>query len=341
VENEAPENSSQDTDLFSQGGENSEESTTEISQDLSEDQDSPSPSQDSSGKKTSGEVEFVSVTDHTGRKVKLKVDYSDKDSIKRAYSMAAGARKWQAERDNLKKEFDSFKSTSESGVKNWNLISSVYEEKGIKGLVNFLEGGEDAFERLVEQHQNEREFFTSASPEQIEAYQAKTAVSQKDRELDKIRKDLEGIKQSQLTAKEETEISSIKAEINPIFDKYRFAGKLGNPTNEHKLDAMLWNTVMKELESFPEDQSISPVQLNKLFRDYSSLLRQQINEQADKKASKTLQTKKRQSTEKAQVQAVKQMTSPTSNSVGDYLKNGDITGLFKSVASKNKNFMGR
>src|SRR5574343_248341 len=31
---------------------------------------------------SSPEIEYISVTDHTGRKVKVKVDYSDKDSIK-------------------------------------------------------------------------------------------------------------------------------------------------------------------------------------------------------------------------------------------------------------------
>jgi hypothetical protein len=277
-------------------------------------------------------VEFIKVTDHRGRKVNLKVDYADKDKIKRAYSLAAGARKWQAERDDLQR----WKDDNSKSIENWGTISSVYEDSGIDGLINFLEG-DGGVDKYLETKNQEREFFNSASPEQLEAYQLKQAQSQKDRELEKLRKEIDDIKNGQQSQKEEQELSSLKSEIYPVFDKYRFAGKLGNPTHENMLDEMLWSSAMKQLEGFPEDMEVTSQQVQKIFRDYSNNLRTLVNKEAEKKVTKTVAKKKRSATENAQKKAVKGMNQP-SKTANDLIREGRIGDLFR-MASKNKNFV--
>ena len=299
-------------------------SSDEVKEAGSEDSDDQPTSEDN--------VEFIKVTDHRGRKVNLKVDYSDKDKIKRAFSLAAGARKWQAERDDLQR----WKDDNSKAIENWSTISSVYEESGIDGLINFLEG-DGGVDKYLDSKNQEREFFNSATPEQLEAYQLKQAQSQKDRELEKLRKEMEEIKNNQMSAKEEQELASLKSEIYPVFDKYRFAGKLGNPTHENMLDEMLWSSAMKQLESFPEDMEVTSQQVQKIFRDYSNNLRTLVNKEAEKKVSKTVAAKKRSATENAQKKAVKQMNQP-SKTANDLIREGRIGDLFR-MASKNKNFV--
>lgn len=285
------------------------------------------------------EFEFITVTDHHDRRRKVKVDYSDKDNIKKAFSMAAGARKWQAERDSLKKELDSFKETSGKKVENWDSISSVYEKQGIQGLVNFLEGSEEAFEKLVDRTIQEREWKNTASPEELELHRYRQEQAQKESEVEKLRRELEDIKNTQLSAKEEAELSTLKAEINPVFDKYRFSGKLNNPVHEEMLDDMLWTNAMKQLEDLPDEASITPTLVNKVFRNYANNLRTLVNKQAEQKASQTIQKKKRQATETVQVKASKSLNNKGAVTAKDLIKEGRIGDLFRAAAARNKNFI--
>lgn len=286
------------------------------------------------------DIEYLTVKDQHGQRRKVKVDYSDKDSIKRAFSLAAGARKWQAERDSLQKELNSFRESAGTKIENWDKISSLYEDSGIKGLVNYLEGSDDAYDKMIDQANQEREFFSSATPEQLEAYELKQTQSQKDRELEKLRKEIEDIKNAQANSSEEAELASIKAEINPVFDKYRFAGKLGNPQHENMLDEMLWNNAMKQLESYPEDMDITPQTINKVFKDYALNLRTLVNKQAEKKVASTVAKKKRQATETAQIKAAKSMaTNKSGETARDMIQQGRLGDLFKTLATRNKNFV--
>lgn len=322
-------------DQTEEGLENSELSAD--SEDSSSDEDSSHKVKEKTSKP---EVEYLTVKDHNGRRVKVKVDYSDKDSIKRAYSMAAGMRKFQAERDNLRKEYEEFKTANEKPIQYWNKIQEVYDNNGIPGLVNFLEGKDNAFDELVDQTVKEREWRANASPEEIRLHQERLEQSKKNQELEALKRELEEIKNSQMSAKEEAELSSLKAEINPVFDKYRFAGKLNNPAHEHMLDEMLWNNALKQLESLPDDMEVSSATINKIFRDYSNNLRTLVNKQVDKKVQKAVAQKKRTATENAQVKASKSLANAKQGETAqDMLKQGRITDLFKSIASKNKNFI--
>ena len=62
--------------------------------------------------------------------------------------------------------------------------------------------------------------------------------------------------------------------------------------------------------------------------------------QAEKKASKVVEKKKRQATETAQVKASKSLNNnKDAVTARDLIKDGRIGDLFKIAASKNKNFM--
>lgn len=335
---ETPELSQEDILNTQIGGEEPESTEDSSSLEAGEVEDS---SEDSDDQPTSEEnIEYITAKDHRGQRRKIKVDYSDRDKIKRAFSLAAGARKWQAERDSLAKELESFKGEGSKKIENWDTISSIYEDQGVKGLVNFLEGRDDAFDQLINNANKEREFFSQATPEQLEAYNLKQAQAQKDRELEKIKAELEELRNAQSSTSEEAELASIRSEINPVFEKYRFAGKLNNPQHEHMLDEMLWNNAMKQLESYPEDMDVTQATINKVFKDYANNLRTLVNKEAEKKVSRTVAKKKREATQAAQTKAVKNMGSPSSGeTVQGMIKEGRVGDLFKYMASRNKNFV--
>lgn len=326
------------------GNSTEEDADTSASPSQSDDEENSSEdSQTDQSKTSSDNVDFISVTDHQGRKVKVKVDYSDKDSIKRAYSMAAGARKWQVERDNLKKELDSFRGTAGKKVENWDIIDKAYKEGGVEGLVNFLQGDSQAFDRLVDQRLKDREWRANATPEELALQEARTAQQRKDGEMEQLRKELEELKQGQMANKEEAELSSLKSAINPVFDKYRFADKLGDPAKEYKLDKMLYREAMEVLEALPDDADITPDVVNRAFKDTANEIRSLINQQASQKADKIVAEKRRNATETAQVKAQKSIASAGKEApqqgMSELLRQGRLGDIFRSAA-KNKNFMG-
>jgi hypothetical protein len=321
----------------------SEESSTSPSQSDDDENTSEDPAADQQSA-SSDNVDFISVTDHQGRKVKVKVDYSDKDSIKRAYSMAAGARKWQVERDNLKKELDSFRGTAGKKVENWDYIDKAYKEGGVEGLVNFLQGDPQAFDKLVDNRLKDREWRANASPEELALHEARAAQQRKDSEVEQLRKELAEVKQGQVSAKEEAEMTSLKSTINPVFDKYRFADKLGDPAKEYKLDKMLYREAMEVLEALPDDADITPDVIHKAFKDTALEIRSLINQQASQKAEKIVADKRRSATETAQVKAQKSIAKAGSTgndeSMSSLLKQGRLGDIFRAASAKNKNFMG-
>ena len=83
-------------------GEHSEDTGVSLSEEPNVDNDSPEASD--SAEKDAGDIEVVYVKGKDGRKKPLKIDYSDKKSVKNAFLKMAGMRKFQHERDEERKQ---------------------------------------------------------------------------------------------------------------------------------------------------------------------------------------------------------------------------------------------
>lgn len=241
-------------------------------------------------------IQEIQVTDAKGRR-KVKVDFSDKDKLTKYVQLAYGARKWQKERDDFKVQLDEKTAL-------WDDFENAWKG-GIKGLVNKLEGSEDAFDKLVDSEIQKRQELASLGPEELKARELDEKYRRQQLEAEKIKSDYQK-KLEAIEAKEQAaEQAALESRIHPSFERYRFTGKLGDEVAEHEFDTMLWDRTIQRLEKLPEDKEITKAVIDKEFRSVSQMMRKHFSAQAEKTVKKSLETKKKAAATKVQAAARK------------------------------------
>jgi hypothetical protein len=324
--------------LASQSEETSFSLTDDSEGDTSVDQES-GPAEPTAKSPVSSGKESIVVTDDKGKR-KIEVDFNNRDQIKKYVQMAHGARKWQAERDQALSKSKELESQYSSLRGNWDTLEQAYQSSGIEGLVDLLEGRQGAFQDWEKSRLERHEMLRKASPAERELYETKERDLVRQREIDKIRKENEDFKRSVQAEKETAELRSLESSVHPAFDRYRFADKLGDSSTEQMFDEMLWNAALKRLEPYEEKGlPLTADLIEKEFKTVSTALRKRINVQADKKAAKVVEQKKREATENVQA-AVSNgyRSSPVAKEAEDLIKSGNIGALFKGWGKYGKAF---
>lgn len=283
--------------------------------------------------------ESIVVTDDKGKR-RIEVDFNNKDQIKKYVQLAHGARKWQAERDQALNKAKEVESQYTALRGNWDVLEQTYQSSGIEGLVDLLEGKQGAFQEWEKSRLDRYEMLKKASPAERELYEAKERELSRQREIERIRKENEDFKTKVMQEKETAELRSLESTVHPAFDRYRFADKLGDSDTEQMFDEMLWNAALKRLEPYEEKGlPITADLVEREFKSVSTALRKRINVQAEKKAAKAVEQKKREATENVQA-AVSNgyRSSSAAKEAEDLIKNGNIAGLFKGWGKYGKVF---
>lgn len=290
------------------------EASTE-SEDVEEDE-----AQLSSEENAEPDTEIVTVTDHTGKRKKIKIDYTDRNSIKKAHQMMAGARKWQVERDQER----SWRTENAPKVENWDRLEKIFSEEGSRGLINFLEDDPEAFSRLVDEDLARR----NASPEELAEYQRQDEERARTRREEDFER-----RQNELAEREEAiETQRLESQINPAFDRYRFAGKLGDEDQEHMLDEMVWNNALKKLEDYPEDTELTQAMIDREFRNVAMKVRKLVNTEAQKQTKKIVKQKKAKAAEQTQIAAKKGMGAERGAAeIRDSIRSGNVAGILSNI----------
>jgi hypothetical protein len=292
--------------------------------------------------KISGEKEVITVTDETGRKRKVEIDYSNREQIKKMAAAAAGMRKFQAERDReigSRRELEAKLKERES---DWSRLEEAFS-KGHEHLIDTLSGRQGAFQELINKEIERREFLKNASPEELQAMKAQEQADLTRKELDKIRKENEEFKAKVQQEREQAELKSMESKVHPVFEKYRFADRLGSAQDEHLFDEMLWNSSLKRLEQYEEKGlDLSPELIEKEFRAVATALRNRIGVQAQKKASQVVAQKKQEAIENVQSK-VKSSSANSSDAekLRQAIASGDTGSIFKNWSTFSKVLSGK
>lgn len=286
-----------------------------------ESSDSPEPI---AAEAKSEDIEEITFTDHKGRRT-VKVDFSDRDKVKKLASLAYGARKFQVERDQIKQTLEQERQEAEKLKADMNKFESIYEKEGAKGLIMMLEG-EDGYHKFLEEARAERERWEEMDPSEKQQLI-------RDRELEtereKARKDKEEYERriSELDKRQrEADEKAFESKLNPAFDRYRFTGKLGDAVAEHRLDQALWSQTMDALQPY-EDQGLEITQamVDKEFRKASQELGKILNRQAEKKTKVAIQKAKNVAQSKAQAKVSQGMqTSSASEQFKKDIRSGNV-----------------
>ncbi len=280
--------------------------------------------------KTPGSTkEVITISDDKGRR-KVEVDFNNREQLKKYVQMAYGARKWQAERDQAigsRKEIEAKLTERE---RDWQSLESAFQQ-GPEHLVDLLAGRKGAFDEYVAQRQ-QRHDLKQRDPEAFAALEMREELERQKRENDKIRKDNESFKKTVTEERDAAEMRAMEARVHPVFEKYRFADKLGDATDEHMFDEMLWNSALKRLEPYEEQGlDLTPDLIDREFRSVAQAIRKRIGVQAEKKATKVVEQKKQEATENAQAKVMSGYTKGGSaDEARKLLNNGDIKGILKN-----------
>lgn len=291
--------------------------------------------------KTSGEKEIITVTDETGRKRRVEIDYSNKEQIKRVYAQAAGMRKFQAERDKEISTRREVESKLQQREQDWQTLDQAFQQ-GKQALVDRLYG-KGAFEQLVEEEMQKREFLRTASPEQKRALEDRERLEMNSKELEKIRKENNEFKLKVEEERNQAELRSVESQVNPVFEKYRFAARLGDAQDEHMFDTMLWNTSLERLKEYEEAGTpVTKELIEREFKTVASTIRKRISVQAEKRVTKVVEQKKQEATENVQAR-VKSGYSKSSEAqdLKKLLDSGDTGSIFKNWGKFSKVLGGR
>lgn len=279
--------------------------------------------------------EVITVTDEQGRRRRLEIDYSDRAKIRRAHELAAGARKWQAERDQAlgrEKELT-------GRVSSYDLMEKAWAERGEEGVVDLLAGRKGAYQERIQRQMERAKFLANASPEEVQALKDREEGEANRKRIEAQEKRTQELEKKLVEKEEAFEMRALESQVHPVFHKHRFAGRLGNEAQEQMLDEMLWNTTLKRLEPYDEQGILSPELFEREFAAASRNIRQLIGNQADKKVARTVAQKKQEATENVQAKVMSGYSAGgEAKEARDLVNSGNTRGLLKNWSKMGKYF---
>lgn len=304
---------------------------------VSEDTESPSTLDEkvpnSAARKPAADIEEIIITDDSGKK-KLKVDWSDRERLKKYVQEAAGMRKFQHERDQLTSKLKTIEPEYVDLKKSWSAVEEAFTKQGIKGLVNLLAGDQNGYEKHIQAEVARVKAREQASPSELERMDLQETLIAERREREQLQKRVEEDLKRSESAREEASLRSLESKVHPSFDRYRFAGKLGDEVIEARLDQAIWDQALKRLEEYPEHIELTSNVIEKEFRDISSSFRKIITKQAEAKAQKVVTSKKIAAQENAATAAMSSMMGNTAQSSEKFktdIRKGDLTSALRDL----------
>lgn len=310
----------------SEGTEDETDEATEAELSASPDSDDSELTSAATEGQASADIEEITVTGPKGRR-KIKVDFSDKDKIKKHVQLAYGARKWQKERDDAQAQLKELQTDYEAMKKDWDRMDELYKEGGLRALVNTIEGSDEAFEALIDAELKRKQEWEKMSPVEREMVEREKRLEAQAKQSERTREEYEKKLQEIQQRQEQAETRQLESQIHPSFDRYRFAGKLGDAVAEHEFDQLLWTRALGNLEKIPEDVEITQAVIDREFRKIANTINKHLNSQVQSKVKTAINKNKKAAASKAQAKVKQGMTGSSSvKEFRDNMKRGDIVG---------------
>lgn len=284
---ETPEEVNSDWDSNVEDSPDSEiDSTSVVQEDASDDTEI-----NVSSDNPEGDIVEISVTDDKGRR-NVKVDFSDREKLKKLVSQAYGMRKFQRERDEAQTQFKEVSAKAKELETAWNALNDAYERDGIRGLVNLMVEEENAYDKHIQEQVDRHAVRSKASPDELKQLEALERAEQIARENERIRRQLEERDVREAKSREETQVQVLQTKLNAPYAKYSFSGKLGDRELEAHYNEALWNMATNKLRALPEDTDLTDELINSTFRSVALNFQKAVSKQVKEKAAKATQRAK-------------------------------------------------
>lgn len=283
----------------------------------------PEPSTAKPAEDAQPSTEQFYVTDETGRRTRVTVDYSDRAKIKQAYEQAAGMRKFQAERDAQKSALAKYQQEVAPTIETWKKFEDAWKTGGMEGVVDLIAGQQGSYRNALEKYANSTPDERIAMERQLAEEKVARAAAAKDEAVQSQLKEV----QARLEAAEDKETRAL---VTPSFHKYRFAGQLGDPTAEHHLDSAIWAQSLDRLEKYNGD--ITPEVVDQVFSEVSSAFRRTAKVQTERTIKNVVAKKKEEASSQAAAAAMKGMANSNgAKTMEQRLWAGDSVGVLADL----------
>lgn len=227
---------------------------------------------------------------------KVKIDYNDRDHIKRVYQKYVAQTRYQSERDAARKELADFKEASSKDREVIELLNSNIDDP--EEMYRLFTGGKSLRDQFKEWQQEEDKVHLMSAAEK-KAYFSAKEVEKRQKELEKK----EAALQRKLAESEEKETAANRANqqalVNSSFEKYRF-NEIDDPVRAQQLDERLWNDAKMKLLKY---DSINKEIIEKEMKETAEALRSLIGG-FQKKEQKKAVAQKKTAAKKAAAKAV-------------------------------------
>lgn len=278
-------------------------------------------------------LEF-SVTDDQGRR-KMKVDLNNKEQMARLLPQAAGFRKMQADRDRVTAELTPLKARAAELEGNWATLEAAYSDGGIEGLVDLLGGKKGHFAEWKRGEFEKDTRFAAASDTEKRAMKAEQELEARDRREAARDKESQRVATQAAADKEAAQYASVEAQLTPVFNKYRFAGTLGNEATEAFFDKAIWDQTLAVLEELPETTPLTNAMVEKEFKSRYLIAKATIGKMGAAKAKTIIDSKKATAGANAAAAATRGMggAAAAPNDMAAHIRRGGVAGLTDGLMS--------
>ena len=260
---------------------------------------------------------------------KVKVDFKNRDHIKKTYALAALARPMQARADKAVAELESLKSETAEDTEILNRLDELVEAGDDEGIYRLVTGGKNLVD-LFEQWQEEQGKLSEMSPEELEAYKDRQEVERRKTELERREAAIAAREREAESKLSKSELQEQQSWVNSAFNKQRFAGTLGDKAREQRLDNMVFNSVKATLASM---KAVSPELINEVIKHEFDAIRGTLDKTVEKKASKVIKKVKNKATREAQEAATgKKSKKPKQEEINpDDLLSGSLEDIMENM----------
>lgn len=278
--------------------------------------------------------EEIVVTDDSGRK-KLRIDVTDPKKAAIEYAKRFyGNSKFKADKDKAEAKLKEIEPQFNNYKQAWDSLEDAYKNGGVKAVIGLISKDEKAYEMEVQREFDRKRAREEASPAEIRLMDLEEKIEQSEKA--RLKAELrvqENLSKSQV-AQEEAELNNTQSVLNPSFEKYRFAGQLGDSAAEELYDSAVWNTTVKNLGQYPDDYKITPAIVDSEFRKVANTFRKVIASKADKSAQEVIKNKKLNAQESAGMKAINGFKSNTNaDSFRKDIQGGNLMSAWQAVTS--------
>ena len=187
------------------------------------------------------EVEYVKAD---GKRI--KIDYSDRDHIKRVYQKFAAQTRYQSERDTARKELSELKDAHSKVMETMDLLNANIENP--ERMYELFTGGKSLRDQFKE-WQKEEDAFHLMSESEKKAYLSAKEMDKRTKELERKEAALQRKLEESEKKESDAHLANQQALVNSSFEKYRF-NDVTDAEKALSLDKRLWNDVINRLGEY-------------------------------------------------------------------------------------------